>query len=138
MEQKNVKELKLLAKERGIPRYYWLRRAQLIEALDNVLTQKVNKDKIIEDITQLKNNKYKCIHGKIKYCCKLCSGSQICIHGKIKYRCKECGGSQICEHGKQKQQCKECGGSQICEHGKQKASCKECRIKKKINYDLKI
>ena len=23
-----------------------------------------------------------------------------CIHGKYKYNCKECGGSQICEHKK--------------------------------------
>ena len=29
----NVKELKALAKERGIKRYYWLRKAQLIESL---------------------------------------------------------------------------------------------------------
>ena len=28
----NVKELKALAKERGIKRYYWLRKAQLIES----------------------------------------------------------------------------------------------------------
>ena len=30
----NVKELKALAKERGIKRYYWLRKAQLIESLE--------------------------------------------------------------------------------------------------------
>ena len=30
----NVKELKALAKERGIKRYYWLRKAELIESLD--------------------------------------------------------------------------------------------------------
>ena len=30
----NVKELKVLAKERGIKRYYWLRKAQLIESLE--------------------------------------------------------------------------------------------------------
>ena len=30
----NVKELKALAKERGIKRYYWLRKAQLIEGLE--------------------------------------------------------------------------------------------------------
>ena len=30
----NVKELKALAKERGIKRYYWLRKAQLIECLE--------------------------------------------------------------------------------------------------------
>ena len=30
----NVKELKALAKERGIKRYYWLRKAELIESLE--------------------------------------------------------------------------------------------------------
>ena len=30
----NVKELKALAKERGIKRYYWLRKAQLVESLE--------------------------------------------------------------------------------------------------------
>ena len=30
----NVKELKALAKERGIKRYYWLRKAQLLESLE--------------------------------------------------------------------------------------------------------
>ena len=30
----NVKELKAVAKERGIKRYYWLRKAQLIESLE--------------------------------------------------------------------------------------------------------
>ena len=30
----NVKELKALAKERGIKRYYWLRKAQLIESFE--------------------------------------------------------------------------------------------------------
>ena len=30
----NVKELKARAKERGIKRYYWLRKAQLIESLE--------------------------------------------------------------------------------------------------------
>ena len=30
----NVKELKALAKERGVKRYYWLRKAQLIESLE--------------------------------------------------------------------------------------------------------
>ena len=34
MRDMNVKELKALAKERGIKRYYWLRKAQLIESLE--------------------------------------------------------------------------------------------------------
>ena len=76
--------------------------------------------------TSKKKYIYKCEHGKQKYQCKECGGSQICEHGKIKSTCKECGGSQICEHGKIKRQCKECDGSAYCEHGKQKSTCKEC------------
>ena len=34
IREMNVKELKALAKERGIKRYYWLRKAQLIESLE--------------------------------------------------------------------------------------------------------
>ena len=34
----NVKELKALAKERGIERYYWLRKAELIESLQRETT----------------------------------------------------------------------------------------------------
>ena len=44
----------------------------------------------------------------------------LCEHGKYKYQCKECVGSQICSHNRLKAQCKECGGSQICPH------CKKC------------
>jgi hypothetical protein len=69
---------------------------------------------------------YNCEHGKNKYICKECGGSQICQHGKQKSKCKECGGSQICQHGKNKSSCKECEGSVFCEHNKQKPRCKEC------------
>ena len=68
----------------------------------------------------------KCEHGKNKYFCKECGGSQICIHSKNKAKCKECGGSQICIHNKQKSNCKECKGSGICIHNKQKYICVEC------------
>jgi len=71
-------------------------------------------------------SKYKCEHGKNKYFCKECCGSQICIHSKNKAKCKECGGSQICIHNKQKSKCKECKGSGICIHDKQKYICVEC------------
>jgi len=88
--------------------------------------------------------KNRCPHGKDKYQCKDCGGSQICEHNKQKPQCKECGGSQICEHGKNKSQCKDCrtdycehgkrkaickdcGGSQICEHGRRRVLCKECK-----------
>ena len=70
--------------------------------------------------------KYLCEHGKYKYQCKECGGSQICPHNRLKYQCKECGGSQICPHGKRKSRCKECEGSEICPHGKRKSRCKEC------------
>ena len=73
-----------------------------------------------------KYRKYLCEHGKYKYQCKECGGSQICPHNRLKAQCKECGGSQICPHGKRKSSCKECGGSQICPHSKLKYQCKEC------------
>ena len=73
-----------------------------------------------------KYQKYLCEHGKYKYQCKECGGSQICPHNRLKAQCKECGGSQICPHGKRKSRCKECGGSQICPHSKLKYQCKEC------------
>ena len=70
--------------------------------------------------------KYLCEHGKYKYQCKECGGSQICPHNRLKYQCKECGGSQICHHGKRKSRCKECEGSETCPHNRLKAQCKEC------------
>ena len=73
-----------------------------------------------------KYRKYLCEHGKYKYQCKECVGSQICSHNRLKAQCKECGGSQICPHGKRKSSCKECGGSQICPHSKIKYQYKEC------------
>jgi hypothetical protein len=71
-------------------------------------------------------SKYKCEHGKNKYFCKECGGSQICIHSKNKAKCKECGGSQIYIHNKQKTTCKECKGSGFCIHDKQQYICVEC------------
>ena len=70
--------------------------------------------------------KYFCGHGKYKYRCKECKGSQLCLHDRQKSYCKECKGSQICLHNRQKQTCKECKGSQICLHNRQKQTCKEC------------
>ena len=32
----------------------------------------------------------------------------LCEHGKYKYQCKECGGSQICPHNREKNHCKKC------------------------------
>ena len=145
-------QLKKIAVEFKIKRLYGMNKAELIKEIGKFTDEEINEIKQKVAI----NDNYVCVHGRCKYFCKECKGSQICIHNKIKYQCKECGGSQICEHGKQKsrckecrgsqicehgkqkQQCKECGGSQICEHNKQKASCKECRIKLKMNYDLKL
>ena len=70
--------------------------------------------------------KYFCGHGKYKYRCKECKGSQLCLHDRQKSYCKECKGSQICLHNRQKQTCKECKGSQICLHNRQKQTCEEC------------
>ena len=71
--------------------------------------------------------KYLCRHGKYKYRCRECGGSQICPHNRQKETCKDCGGTKICRHNRQKNQCKDCGGSQICPHNRQKAHCKECK-----------
>ena len=50
-----------------------------------------------------------CEHGvKYRSQCKVCSA---CPHGRRRYACKECGGSQICEHGRVRSKCKECIGS---------------------------
>ena len=58
----------------------------------------------------------------------------ICIHGKCKYFCRECGGSQICEHNKIKSYCKECKGSQICEHKYTKSIyVKSVKVKEYVN-----
>ena len=79
--------------------------------------------------------KYLCEHGKYKYQCRECGGSQICPHNRLKYQCKECGGSQICAHGKRKSPCKECEGSQICPHKRIKRTCKKCSDPIKVNIE---
>ena len=80
-----------------------------------------------QECLQAKPKTVICKHGKSKYFCKECKGSQICKHDKSKYFCKECGGKGICEHGKSRYFCKECGGKGICEHGTSKYTCKYCR-----------
>ena len=126
-------ELKEIAKELKIKGRSRMKKEDFINVFkkfpNEEIIKLIPKDTII--------NKYNCIHGKCKYFCRECGGTQICEHSKIKSYCKECKGAQICEHSKQKYQCKECrktkkfcklcGGSQICEHNKQKAHCKECR-----------
>ena len=71
-----------------------------------------------------------CPHGRVRYQCKECGGSQICEHGRLRSICKECGGGAICEHGRERSKCKECGGGSICEHSRQRSNCKECRAVK--------
>ena len=79
--------------------------------------------------------KYFCEHGKYKYQCRECKGSQICPHNKRKPRCKECVGSQICPHSRRKDHCKKCEGSQICPHNRLKRTCKKCRDPIKVNIE---
>ena len=59
----------------------------------------------------------------------------LCEHGKYKYQCRECKGSQICSHNKRKPQCRECKGSQICPHSRRKAYGKKCGDPIKINTE---
>ena len=56
------------------------------------------------------------------------ASSNKCDHGRDKYSCVDCGGSQICQHKKLKRYCKECGGNNICLHNRQKSQCKECNL----------
>ena len=79
--------------------------------------------------------KYFCKHGKYKYQCRECKGSQICPHNKRKPQCKECGGSQICSHNREKNHCKKCEGSQICSHNREKSRCKKCSDPIKVNIE---
>ena len=72
------------------------------------------------------SRKYYCEHGKLKYRCSICGGSQLCVHNKIKYTCKQCFGSQRCSHNRIKYICFECLGSKTCSHNKQKYDCKMC------------
>ena len=71
-----------------------------------------------------------CVHGRERSLCKECGGGGICVHGRVRSNCKECGGASICEHGRQRSTCKECGGGSICEHGRRRSQCKECRAVK--------
>ena len=59
----------------------------------------------------------------------------LCEHGKYKYQCRECKGSQICPHNKRKPQCQECAGSQICLHSRKKQTCKKCSDPVKVNIE---
>ena len=72
-----------------------------------------------------KYRKYLCEHGKYKYQCKECVGSQICSHNRLKAQCKECGGPKYVLTANENLVAKSAGGSQICPHSKIKYQCKE-------------
>lgn len=67
-----------------------------------------------------------CLHGRVKYSCTECVGSQVCNHKRIRSTCKECEGREICEHNRRRTVCKDCGGGSICEHKRKRYDCKEC------------
>ena len=115
--KKIVKELKIKGRSR-------MRKEDFINALKKFPDEEIIK--LIPKDTIINNYNYICIHGKCKYFCRECGGTQICEHNKIKPYCKECKGSQICTHDIQKYLCKGCKGKGICKHNKQKRQCKEC------------
>ena len=94
----------------------------------------------------------KCLHGKTKQGCKVCTpqafcdhnrrkrscsdcGSVIkkiyiplkCPHGKTKSNCKDCSPDYYCKHNRHKYTCVECAGSAICEHGRRRRDCVQCQ-----------
>ena len=120
MENLKVKELKALAKERGIKGYYRMRKAELIQALTPVGDPSqtdivydlinINSPHTTSATDHIKKTNLKCPHGRQNRQCKDCGGKDICHHGRHKYYCKDCEGSQICTHGRFKKYCKECEG----------------------------
>ena len=132
MENFKVKDLKALAKAKGIKGYYRMRKAELIKVIEESVLIEFES---IETYGKKCSHKIReksckhcgiCIHDRVKYMCKECGGKGICEHNRVKYTCKECGGKGICKHDKQKHFCKECGGKGICPNGKDKSYCKEC------------
>ena len=65
MKGKSAKELKAIARERGIKGYYRMKRAELLQVLGIEESEK--------DVTQSKQPK-KCSHGRQKYQCRECKG----------------------------------------------------------------
>ena len=109
-----IPELYALARKYKIKRYQYLRKANLIKAIENPH----------QDLSSLYVGM--CKHGVIKYYCTPCMGSQICQHNIQRTRCKKCKGGSICQHNRERFFCKECGGNGICCHRKHKRWCKEC------------
>ena len=169
-----------MAKSQNIKGYYKMNKVTLFEKLldglddkydrikfilciDNNLSQKSfeNEDKDACNIVQtnlednlkseMKTEKYFCVHGRYKYSCRDCKGSLICPHDRQKYYCLDCPGSVfaptkdasifvetanaragICRHGKQRPFCRPCGGTMFCQHDKRKDYCKICSNISKI------
>ena len=146
MENLKVKDLKPLAKEKGIKGYYRMRKAELIHALSllgdhsqpedhseinlsrgtDIVYDLININSPPAEATEkhIKNTKLneikKCPHEKRKSRCKDCGGSEICTHNRVRYTCKDCKGDGICEHNRERYHCKDCKGKGICIHGKNK------------------
>jgi hypothetical protein len=68
----------------------------------------------------------RCQHGRVRYYCRDCGGSQICQHDKYKRNCKACHGGQICAHDRFRKSCRECNKGALCEHGKFRYRCRVC------------
>ena len=111
-----------MAKSQNIKGYYKMNKVTLFEKLldglddkydrikfilciDNNLFQKSfeNEDKDACNIVQansevnlkseMKTEKYFCVHRRYKYSCRDCKGSLICPHDRQKYYCLDCPGS---------------------------------------------
>ena len=122
MNQMNIHELKLLAKEHRIKAYYKLNKPQLIDAIVDSGILIIAPWPVEEEFPN-----YRCRHNKYKYHCKDCHGSQICEHKKSRSYCKQCKGLQICPHNRIKYECRNCHGKAFCIHNKNKKNCKECK-----------
>lgn len=122
IEELRVNELKIIAKGMKIDKYYWMRKKELISAIEAVKRGETPQKPQKQPVKSIRF----CEHKRLEFFCKECGGKGICEHGKNKFYCKECGGNQICEHKKSRYFCKECEGKGICEHGNNKFACKEC------------
>ena len=106
--------------------------------MEELKEQKCNYCKVILPINNFTLNK----SGMYLKSCDKCREKQKasmernrCEHGRHRFRCKDCGGSQICQHQRTRSRCKECGGASICPHGRRRSDCKDCmNDEEKIEY----